>query len=85
MKAPDKPTTCNILAIICGLWFLLAGWVWVYYINVVTVFPFAIAGFFLWRAGRAQEYKTLNRVAGWLLAGGLLVSLGALVMLLVKN
>lgn len=46
MKAPDKPTTCNILAIICGLWFLLAGWVWVYYINVVIVFPFAIAGFF---------------------------------------
>ena len=85
MKTPDKPTVCNILAIICGLWFLFAGWVWVYLVNLVIVFPFAIIGFFLWRAGRSAERKLLNRVAGWLLVGGLLVSLVSLVMLLIKN
>jgi len=85
MKTPDKPTLCNILAILCGAWFLLAGWVWVYLVNVIIVFPFAIIGFFLWRAGRAAERKILNRVAGGLLAGGLLVSLVSLVMLLIKN
>ncbi len=85
MKMPDKRTICNFFAVICGLWFLLSGWVWTYLVNLVFAFPFAIIGFILWRAGRTSEQKLLNQIAGWLLLGGLILSLVALVILLAKN
>ncbi len=85
MNTSKRLTIYNVLATICGAWFLLAGWVWVYLVNIILVFPFAILGFFLWRAGRAVEHKLLNQIAGWLLVAGLVVTLGALVLFLVSN
>lgn len=55
MATGKRFLTYNILALICAIWFLLAGWIWIYWINVVFVFPFAIAGFFLWRRGVALK------------------------------
>lgn len=71
----------NIIALLCAIWFLLLGWMWVYYVNIIFVFPFAILGFFLWRKGRAAEKKILNTVVGWLLFAGLVTSLSILVVL----
>jgi hypothetical protein len=75
----------NILALVCAVWFLLLGWMWVYFFNVILVFPFAIIGFFLWRKGRAAEKKLLNKVTGWMLLSGLVSSVGVLVVLLLFN
>jgi hypothetical protein len=75
----------NILALTCAIWFLLLGWVWVYFANVIFVFPVAIAGFFLWRKGRAAEKKLLNRVVGWMLLLGMVISAGALAVLSFYN
>jgi hypothetical protein len=75
----------NILAFICAFWFLLAGWVWTYWINVAFVFPFAIAGFFLWRKGRGAEKKLLNQIVGWMLWAGCVSSIGFLIAVSLKN
>ena len=85
MASEKKFLTYNIFAFICALWFLLVGWVWVYWINVVFVFPFAIAGFFLWKKGRGAEKKLLNKIVGWLLWAGVVISIGFLVAVLFRN
>jgi len=66
---------CNIIAIICGVWFLLLGWFWVWYINIFLAYPVGIIGFFLWLAGRKAERKKLNKIAGYLLLIGLVISI----------
>lgn len=68
----------RILALVFSLWFLLAGWIWVYYINIIFVFPFAIIGFILWRRERNQKASKLNVVTGWALVTGLIVSIVSL-------
>ena len=75
----------NILAIICGLWYVAFGWVWAWLINVLFVFPFAIAGVFLWWAGRKAEKKELNKVAGWLLVVGTVASIAMLVYWIISE
>ena len=75
----------NILALVCAMWFLALGWVWVYFFNVIVVFPFAILGFFLWRKGREAENKILNRIVGWMLLAGLIAAIGILVAYLLYN
>lgn len=75
----------NILALLCAIWFLLLGWMWVYFFNVILVFPIAIIGFFLWRKGRGAERKMLNKIVGWLLLSGMIISVGCLVILLSFN
>ena len=75
----------NILALVCATWFLVAGWMWYLYINIIFVFPFAIAGFFLWRKGRGAEKKLLNKIVGWMLWAGLVSSAGFLIAITWKN
>ena len=75
----------NVFALICAIWFLLVGWAWIYWLNVVFVFPFAIVGFFLWRAGRGAEKKLLNKIVGWMLWAGVVSSVGFLIALSFKN
>jgi hypothetical protein len=85
MATEKRFLTYNILALIFALWFLLAGWAWIYSLNVFFVFPFAIAGFFLWRIGREAENKLLNKIVGWMLWAGLVSSLGFLVAQLFRK
>lgn len=85
MTPERKSLIANLLAFICALWFLLAGWLWVYYFNVVFVFPVAIAGFFLWRYGRRATVRLFNKIVGWMLVAGVVASLGFLVALLITN
>lgn len=85
MTLERKTLIANLLAFICALWFLLMGWVWVYYFNVVFVFPLAIAGFFLWRYGRKANHKLFNKIIGWMLVAGVACSLGFLIFVLIGN
>ncbi len=85
MTTEKRLNLYNILALICAIWFLLCGWTWIYWLNVFFVFPFAIAGFFLWRKGRAAEKKTLNKVVGWMLWLGLVSAIGCLIALQLRN
>lgn len=64
-----------LLALLCGIWFLLTGWMWTYALCLVIAYPFALAGFFLWRRARQAEPENKRaRVAGAFLAVGLLAS-----------
>ena len=74
----------NVLALICGVWFLLVGWYWGHLFNVIFVFPIAILGFFLWRKGQGAEKKLLNKIVGWLLWAGCVSSIGFLIAISLK-
>ncbi|MEK6781363.1 MAG: hypothetical protein AABY93_06635 [Bacteroidota bacterium] len=70
----------NVLALVFALWFLLAGWTWVIKLSYIfLVYPFAIAGFFLWRTGQGAEKKQLNKIVGWVLWAGLVSSIGFII------
>ena len=81
MNGEKKLLVINICALLCAVWFLLLGWVWVYFANIIFVFPVAILGFFLWRKGRSVEKKKLNKIVGWVFLAGIVSSLGSLVVL----
>jgi len=85
MTQERKLLIANILAFICALWFLFLGWIWVYFFNVVFVFPIAIAGFFLWRYGRKANHKLFNKIIGWMLVAGVVSSLAYLIVVLIDN
>lgn len=75
----------NIIALLCAIWFVLTGWMWFYYMNIILSFPFAIFGFFLWKKGREAEKKTLNKITGWLLMAGVIISFGYLIGATLSN
>jgi len=83
MTNDRKKLIFNIIALICGIWFLLLGWFWAWLINVIFVFPVAIVGFILWRLGRGSS--KLNRIVGWLLLAGLVTTLGSLLLFALRN
>ena len=85
MPSQRTSNILNILAIICATWYIVFGWVWAWYINVMFVFPFAIIGFFLWLAGRKAERKGLSRTAGIMLIVGTATSFGALLFYAVSR
>ena len=81
VKTERQLMVYNVLALLCGVWFMLLGWVWTYYINLFFVFPFAIAGFFLWRLGRPHN-SFLNKIAGATLLAGFICSIASLILML---
>jgi hypothetical protein len=70
----------SVLALLCSLWFLALGWAWVYFINIVFVFPIAILGFIFWRKSKNIKPTVLNRITGIIFLIGLLTSLSALIL-----
>ena len=69
------------LAILCGAWFLLTGWIWTYLANLFFSYPVAVIGLLLWRRARQLDPdNAMNRVALALHAGGLVASLVALLL-----
>lgn len=45
----------NIVAILCGIWFLLTGWIWVYGAAAFISYPIAIIGLFYWGLGKRTD------------------------------
>jgi hypothetical protein len=75
----EKPQARRVLALICAIWFVLTGWMWLYAANILFSYPFAILGFFLWKnAEKAEPHTRLNRVTIWMLGIGLFLSIGSL-------
>ncbi|MGC4023543.1 MAG: hypothetical protein QM734_17125 [Cyclobacteriaceae bacterium] len=82
MASTKRFAVYNIIAIICGIWFLLFGWFWTWYANIIIAYPFAIIGFLFWLGGRKAEKKMPNKIAGYLLLAGLIISIAALFIFL---
>jgi len=81
-----KKNSLNIFAMLCALWFIATGWIWVYYVNLIISFPFAFIGLYCWKKGRdTVNPSTLNTVAFWLLVAGFILSFGWLATLLIFN
>lgn len=66
-----------VIAFACSVWFVLLGWMWVYFLNIVFVFPIAIVGFIFWRKGKTERKNLLHSATGILLIIGALISLAA--------
>ena len=80
------PRYYNLFSIVCGAWFLLTGWAWVFLMNLVISYPFAAAGIFLWYKGRQIDRENKwNRAALYLHVTGLVISAGSLIALLITN
>lgn len=87
MSTPaTRNRTYNIIAICCGVWFILTGSFWTYLANLFVSYPFAILGFFMWRAARRNgSTDKLNRAALILLSIGAIMSVVSLIILLITN
>lgn len=63
-----------IIAILFALWFAAAGWLWVYYANIIYALPFGIASLTIWFWIK-KDGKKRNKAIPILLLIGTLVSL----------
>ena len=41
----------HIISIICGIWFLITGWIWSFLIAAFISYPVAIVGLLFWGIG----------------------------------
>ena len=86
MEASTKAAYFNTGSLVCGTWFLLTGWFWVYYINLIIALPIGILGAYLWKKGKdTLPGAMLNRIAGILLVAGVVSSIAGLLILFVFN
>ena len=69
----------NLGALLCGVWFLLTGWMWPYLANLVFSYPVALVGIVLWYFGRKIDPGSrLNNAAIALLVVGFVCSVVAI-------
>ncbi len=74
-----------IAALLCGIWFLLTGWMWTFLICLVISYPVAGLGLYFWRVANTRDPRSkVNRAARWLLTIGLVVSVGAIFLFKIK-
>ena len=67
-----------MLALICAIWFALAGTAWAYGAALIIAYPFGFASMVLLKALEKEEKTTRIRVAWIILKGGLMLSLTVL-------
>jgi hypothetical protein len=78
MKAEKKAFLYNLLALLCGIWFLLTGWIWGFLANLILAYPIGIIGLLLWYRGRKiAPGSRLNRVALYFFVVGFIASVAA--------
>ena len=79
MKSEKKELIYNISSLVCGIWFLLTGWFWLYAINIIISYPFFLIGIFFWKKGKEiNKTNILNKFAAILLILGFISSMIAL-------
>ena len=79
MKEETKAFLFNLFALLCGIWFLLTGWIWVYFANMILAYPVAIVGLLLWyRARKIAPGSLFNRVTLAFFILGFTVSIAGL-------
>lgn len=86
MEGKSNAKLYYLFAIICGTWFLVTSWFWLYYANLIISYPVGLIGLFLWSRGKKlNPGSRANPIALWLLIAGLATSLIALVILFFFN
>lgn len=76
MKSEKKELIYNILSLICGIWFILTGWLWTYWINLLIAYPVFLIGAFLWKKAKEINQKNpLNKFAAIVLILGFFISI----------
>lgn len=86
MEGKSNAKLYYLFSIICGTWFLVTGWVWAYFANLMFSYPVALLGLFLWSRGKKlNPGSKANLIALWLFVAGLVISLIALIILLFNN
>jgi|GEM_PF-951436 len=86
MNTVQRINLYNILSIVCGIWFALTSWVWLYYANLFLSLPIGLVGLFFWNKSRQLDPGNLaNRIALILYIVGFVLGLGALLFLLLYN
>jgi len=75
MKVEKQIFLYNVSGLICAFWFLFAGSIWTYFINLFVAYPVGLLGLFFWYKGRVHRQKnTFNNIVLTLLASGLIIS-----------
>lgn len=86
MEGKSKLRFYSIGALICALWFLMTGWLWVYFANLVISMPFGLLGFYFWsKARNLDPANKLVKTSLIILILGILVSIATLIALLIEN
>jgi hypothetical protein len=86
MEGKSNAKLYYLFSIICGTWFLVTSWIWVYFANLIISYPVALLGLFLWSRGKKlNPGSKANPIALWLLIAGLVISVIALIILLFNN
>ncbi|MEQ6118179.1 hypothetical protein [Reichenbachiella sp. MALMAid0571] len=72
------------ISLISAIWFALTSSFWVYYMNLVLSFPFAVLSLLLWHRSKKTDNKLKRyKAIPFILILGTIVSLVALIILLV--
>jgi len=78
-RANPRRSAHSTIAILCGVWFCLTGWLWTFLLNLVIAYPIGLLGFCMWLAAyQVNPNDKKNTVAIALLGLGLVSSLVAL-------
>jgi hypothetical protein len=76
MTNEKKARILYIISLICGIWFLLFGWIWTYFANLILVYPFAVVGLICWIfAKKLDPESRYNRICIRLLLTAFFLSL----------
>jgi hypothetical protein len=86
MEGKSNAKLYYLFAIICGTWFLVTSWIWVYFANLIISYPIGLIGLLLWwRGKKLNPGSKANQIALWLLIAGLVISITALIILYFFN
>lgn len=66
------------IALILSIWFLITGYIWVYWIALFIAYPPAIISFFIWIKIR-KDNKSRNIIIPIILLSGLILSVGIII------
>jgi hypothetical protein len=86
MEGKSNAKLYYLFAIICGTWFVMTGWLWYSFANLVISYPVALLGIFLWSRGKKlNPGSRANPIALWLHIAGLTISIVSLLVLYLYN
>lgn len=80
-KAGIFNRTLKVIALLGAIWFVLTGWCWFYFLNVIFSIPLGILSFFIWY--KKKEDDRMSKITIGLLKAGIVLSILGLITLVV--
>ena len=75
-----------IISLIFAIWFTLAGMVWVYFLPIITAYPFGITSYFIWKKlYKIELERKRNKILISILIIGLMLSIIVLIVGLIQE